>query len=470
MLFLTIFASILISIIAIFHFRDEAKEYHEERLARKENAVKEHIDYVLQTTTYTVNSKNIPNIFREKIHELADIHSLEINFFDLNGNLLESSKSVFKVDKNVPKMPKKTVEKLNNSLEKSLVESKEDKEGNTLKFSYSYIKDSKFKNVAILNIPYEENSEFYDEEVEKFMVKYAQVYLIMILVSIFLSYLLSRNITKSLTEISERLEFTKLNQRNKKIERYPGKQEINSIIDSYNNMVDTLEDSAQKLAQNERENAWREMAKQVAHEIKNPLTPMRLTVQSFQRKFDPLDENINKKLDDYTKTLIQQIDTMTAVASAFSNFATMPAQENTLVDFVSVTKMTMEIFNEDFLEFQSDKTELYSHFDKTQLIRIVTNLIKNSIQAIPENQKIKHVFIQVTQIENWIYLTVTDNGKGIEEENQDKIFEPKFTTKSSGMGLGLAMIKNIVENYNGNISFVSANQQTTFKVEIPLNN
>ena len=233
-------------------------------------------------------------------------------------------------------------------------------------------------------------------------------------------------------------------------------------------MVDKLEESATILAQSEREQAWREMAKQVAHEIKNPLTPMRLTVQNFQRKAS--DPNITKKLADYTQTILQQIDTMSSVANAFSNFATMPAQQNETLNVVQVVQMTLEIFNEDYITFSAIEEEIIATLDRTQLIRVVTNLVKNAIQSLPEEQEDKKVFVTVFREDHQVKIAVKDNGKGISEENAARIFEPKFTTKSSGMGLGLAIIKNIIENYNGTITFDTAlNQGTEFLVSFPIN-
>jgi nitrogen fixation/metabolism regulation signal transduction histidine kinase len=236
-------------------------------------------------------------------------------------------------------------------------------------------------------------------------------------------------------------------------------------------MVDELEKSAIKLAQSEREEAWREMAKQVAHEIKNPLTPMRLTVQSFQRKFDPTDPNVKQKMNDYSETLIQQIDTMSAVASAFSNFASMPAQQNETLNVVAVVELAMDIFNEDYIVFQSDSPEIISKIDRTQLIRIITNLAKNAIQSIPEQQEHKSVVVRIKKETNNVLITVSDNGIGIQPKDIDRIFEPKFTTKSSGMGLGLGIIKNIIENYKGTITFdTEFGKGTTFTVSLPIIN
>ena len=196
---------------------------------------------------------------------------------------------------------------------------------------------------------------------------------------------------------------------------------------------------------------------------------MRLTVQSFQRKFDATDIEISKKLDDYTKTLLQQIDTMTSVAIAFSNFASMPAQQNETLNVVKIVKLALDIFNEPYIHFSATDEEVILKLDRTQLIRVITNLVKNAIQAMPDEQQNPFVKVHVAKQQNQVIILVTDNGKGISEENKERIFEPKFTTKSSGMGLGLAIIKNIIENYNGTISFTSIpNTETTFKVEFPI--
>ena len=468
MLFLTTFSTILITVVSLIHFRYEAKEYHEERLSRKENAIKEHIEYILQTSKFPLTTKNIPSIFKGRIHELSDIHSLEVNFFDLNGKLLLSSKSDIK-NKKKPKINAETLESLKNSSKKRIVITKIKENETYIKSSYSYIKDADFKNLAILNIPYEENSDFYNQEAENFLSRYAQVFIIMFIISILISYLLSSNITKSISQISEKLGITQLNERNQKLKLQPGNQEINALILAYNNMVDTLEESAQKLAQSEREHAWREMAKQVAHEIKNPLTPMRLTIQSFQRKFDINDPKISQKLHDFSETLIQQIDTMTTVASAFSNFANMPTQQNEQLNIVQVCKTALEIFNEDYVAFKTSENDIFTSFDRTQLTRIVTNLVKNAIQSIPENQEIKSVVVEILKEDTNFVLKVSDNGIGISTENAAYIFEPKFTTKNSGMGLGLAIIKKIIENYNGSISFESKEEKgTLFTVKLPI--
>lgn len=470
MIVLIIMASILLASISIIQFKNEAKEYHQERLERKEDAIKEHINYVLSTTTYPLTNENLSLIFKDKIHELAQIHSIEINIYSLDGKLLKSSKESFSVDKVSPPIPKYILKLVRSSIEKRYVDIKTIN-GVKNRSSYSQIKDDKFKTLGILNLPYVEDDGFYKNELNSFLIRLGQVYSFMLIVAFAIAYFLSTYITKSLKTISDKLSETSLNQKNEKIVLEASSKEINLLIKAYNGMVDKLEKSAIKLAQSEREEAWREMAKQVAHEIKNPLTPMRLTVQSFQRKFNPNDAGVRQMMKDYSETLIQQIDTMSAVASAFSNFASMPAQQNETLNVVNVVDLAMDIFNEEYIVFESDSPEIISKIDRTQLIRIITNLVKNAIQAIPENQATKSVIVTIKKEQNNVLITVADNGIGIQPKDTGRIFEPKFTTKSSGMGLGLGIIKNIIENYKGTVTFASEfGKGTTFTVSLPIIN
>ncbi|MEO9075809.1 MAG: ATP-binding protein, partial [Gelidibacter sp.] len=395
-----------------------------------------------------------------------DIHQLQINIFDLEGGLLKSSKSSIEGDSISSCLSADVLNSLSNTavhryVEKIIVNKQ------NFQSSYTYITDTKFKPIAILNLHYLENDDLLNKELNEFLERLGYAYFFMLILAIVLAYFLSSYITKSLKAISEKIKATRLEKRNKKIEIDSSSEEIVTLVRSYNNMIDELEESAVKLATSEREQAWREMAKQVAHEIKNPLTPMRLSVQSFQRKFDHDDPEIYQKLDEYSKTLIQQIDTMSSIASAFSNFARMPAQQNETLNVVEIVKLALDIFSEDYIVFIADEKEIISKLDRTQLIRVVTNLVKNATQAIMDDVDPK-VVVSVMSEGGMVKIAVSDNGKGISEESMLRIFEPKFTTKSSGMGLGLAMVKNIVETYNGTITFTSQKGRgTIFTVTFP---
>jgi len=468
MILLVLLASVLIAAVTIYQYNEEAKDYHRERLERKEKAIRKSIDLVIkQKTTYPVTTENIPLIFKNEIFDIDAIHNLQINLYDLEGQLLKSSKRVIQRDTTEQCLNAEVLNALANTAEHRYVV-KNEENGQTFQSSYTYITDKKFKNLAILNLPYLENDDFLKKELNEFLLRLSYAYLAMILAAIVFAYFISKYITKSLKTISDKMNEIRLEKRNKKIQIDSSSEEIETLVNSYNSMIDELEDSAVKLATSEREQAWREMAKQVAHEIKNPLTPMRLSVQSFQRKFNPEDENILQKVNEYSNTLIEQIDTMSSIASAFSNFAKMPAQKSEILNVVHIVKLALDIFNEHYISFEAEEEEIIAKFDRTQLIRVVTNLVKNGTQAISEDSYNPKIEVRVFSEGNNVKITVEDNGSGISEDNKYKVFEPKFTTKTSGMGLGLAMVKNIVETYEGNITFTSQpGTGTTFTVTFP---
>ncbi|WP_375237757.1 PAS domain-containing sensor histidine kinase [Aurantibacter sp.] len=422
--------------------------------------------FVIRETTYEVTTNKIPLIFKKEIHKVADVHNIQINLYDLEGSILKSSKAALPQDTVETCISAEVLNKLLNTVNhRVVVERKE--AGANFQSSYSYITDQNFKPLAIINLPYLENDDFLAKELYEFFERLGYTYVFMLFIAVVLAYFLSKYITKTLKTISDKINQTRLEKRNQKIDIGTTTEEISTLVDSYNSMIDELEESAVKLATSEREQAWREMAKQVAHEIKNPLTPMRLTVQSFQRKFNPEDPDIHTKLSEYSKTLIQQIDTMSSIASAFSNFAKMPAQQKEEINMVEVVDLALDIFSEDDITFNCDKETIIAKFDRTQLIRVVTNLVKNAFQAIPKD-KTAEVIVDLVENKDTIIISVSDNGTGITEENIIKIFEPKFTTKSSGMGLGLPMIKKIIETYNGTLTFTTKEQiGTTFLVTFP---
>lgn len=467
MIALVVGASVLIAIVTVLQYQKDAKRFHRDRLLRKESAIRENINYVLRTTTYPVETDQIPWIFKDKIYEIKDIHGLEIFLYDLQGNLLKSSRPTFFRDTTGAKMPARALEQLQNSATKNYIEEfKED--GQKYQSSYTFITDNYFKPLAILNLPYIEDNDYITKELREYLYRLSIAYFFMLLGGAVLAYFLSTYITRSLKEVSNKLALTRFHTRNQKLIVRDVPQEIALLINSYNEMIDQLETSAAQLAASERESAWREMAKQVAHEIKNPLTPMRLTTQSFQRRFNPNDPEIERKVAEYTDTMLQQIDTLSSIASAFSTYAKMPAQQDETLNVVKIAKLALDIFNEKYVEFHSDEDEIRACFDRTQLIRVVTNLVKNSIQSVEQkNPEIPKVSISVFREENQVIIAVTDNGVGVPIEEQDVVFEPQFTTKTSGMGLGLGMVKNIVEAYGGTVTLQSTSLETTFTVRFP---
>tara|TARA_R110001583_G_scaffold49679_3_gene155480 strand:+ start:1952 stop:3412 length:1461 start_codon:yes stop_codon:yes gene_type:complete len=469
MILLILLASILIAAVTIYQYKEQTSEYNRGRLERKEESVKAAINYWLNSgngNTFPIEENNLKYIFREKIYEISDIEKLEINIYDLSGNIAKTSHTGFVQNDASIKLSDSILNNVANNYDHRFVNTKTIKEIN-LQSSYSYITDNKFKPIGILNLQYVQDNTEQERDLEEFLVRLAFVYLLMFLLAIGFAYFISSYITRNIKAITDKMSKTRLTTNNEKIILKNPSSEIFTLVKAYNNMVDELEKSAVKLAKGEREQAWREMAKQVAHEIKNPLTPMRLTIQSFQQKFDVNDPDIHHKINEFSITLIQQIDTMSSIASAFSNFAKMPTQNREELDVVGVIKHALDIFMEDYIFYFPKSDKIIAELDKTQLIRILTNLVKNASQALEDTEN-KKIEITVLEDNGNVEIIVADNGKGISEEDKDKIFEPKFTTKSSGMGLGLPMVKNIVEAYNGTITFTTQhNTGTVFKVVLP---
>ncbi len=467
MILLVVIASVLIAGVTLYQYREQSKDYHRNRLERKESQIHQSISYTFEETTYPIRTENLENIFREEIYRIASIQNVNFNIYDLEGNLIKSSRPKFTLDSISMVLENEVLEELKISATGRFVEDNTEA-GDKYLASYTYIVDPKFKPIGILNLPYFEDNSFNNMELREFLIRLGGVYLILLVLAILLAYIISTYITRSLQTISDKISATDLTRRNEKIFVHKPSEEIGKLINAYNAMIDELEESAAKLARSEREQAWREMAKQVAHEIKNPLTPMRLSVQSFERSFNPDAADAKQKLREFSNTLIQQIDTMSSIASAFSSFAEMPAQQNETLNVVKIVKLALDIFNEPYIHFTASEPEIIAKMDRTQLIRVVTNLVKNAIQAVPE-VKDPRILVEVGRKEDQVQIAVADNGVGIPDHARDKVFEPKFTTKSSGMGLGLGMVKNIVETYGGNIKFTSAKGKgTVFTVVFPL--
>ncbi|MDO5105097.1 ATP-binding protein [Capnocytophaga sp.] len=449
---LVLIAFATIAVVMIFQYRKQATEYHDERLIDKENQIKMQVQYVLSQTTYPVETSYVPLIFREAIFNIANIQNVNFDLYDLNGNLLKSSRSVLDDSRDTLRIATDILQKLATNIDKRFATQKE-MDGRGYQSSYSYVNDLQFKPIAILNIPHFENDTFNERALKGSLYNLSVVYFSLLLLALLLAYFISRYITQSLKTIEKRLERTRLLERNEKIILKSPSAEIGQLIGAYNSMIDEIENSKVLLAQSEREQAWREMAKQVAHEIKNPLTPMRLSVQSFQRKFSQQAQS-TEAVNEFCESIIQQIDILSNISTAFSALTNMPAKNDERFDIVLVVRRTLDIFNSKHITFICPEKEIFMLFDKDQLGRVVTNLVKNALHAT-ENQIERKIVVSLYKKETQIELSVCDNGIGISPENQEKIFEPKFTTKTGGSGLGLAMVKSIVTSYNGTISLLS---------------
>jgi nitrogen fixation/metabolism regulation signal transduction histidine kinase len=412
-------------------------------------------------------------VFLEKtLNKLSRVFLTDINIYDVDGFLISSSRQqVFNMGL--------LSEQINPTAFESLVKREKthfSQEENIGKLSYtsSYmpVYNKEQKTLGFINLQHFGEQEDYESQIQGFLVAIINVFMFLLALSIILSLVISNWLTLPLQVLQDSLSKLKIGGQNKKI-TYVTNDEIGSIVQLYNDKIEELESAAEQLTRTERESAWRDMAKQVAHEIKNPLTPMKLSVQHLLRSYDENDPKGSlTKIKKVVDGVIEQIDGLARIANEFSNFARMPEPVKKETDLVSLTKNTLAVFqgNEKYkITFTSDLTEANVYIDKDQIVQVFNNLIKNAIQSFydKDSGEIKINIVRDT-VKNIYEVSVTDNGSGIDEEHLKSVFIPRFTTKTTGSGIGLSLVKQIVENHGGNVSFSSVlNEGSVFSFSLP---
>jgi two-component system nitrogen regulation sensor histidine kinase NtrY len=325
------------------------------------------------------------------------------------------------------------------------------------------------KLLGYINLPYFAKQKDLEKELTAYLTTLINIYTILFVITTLIALLVSNLLTKPLRIIKQQISKIQFGKFNEALQ-WKSNDEIGNLVAEYNNMLIKLEKSSELLAQSERESAWREMAKQVAHEIKNPLTPMKLTIQHLQRVVETHPDDINERVNKVSKMLIEQIDTLSHIATEFSNFAKLPSTNLEIVNLSDVLQNVTDLFQQNTTcEITLlTETDLLMQADKDQCVRIFTNLLKNAEQSIPES-RVGKIEVNAYHYTSRIVVMVKDNGCGIAQELQHKLFTPNFTTKTTGTGLGLAMVKNSVLSFNGTITFeTDINFGTTFTLTFPL--
>ena len=465
---LNIGSFILIAIVTITFFRNSSIDYHYNRFLRKINTVlrdfQSDINLLDQAGNTDIDYTNL-------LATASEIHSIDINLYNLDGKLIKSSASIMQDLKILPPiMDARAYFSLKNNGTTKILR----KKLGDLNYQEAFIplkltQDSVF---GYLSIPYYSKNRDLSNDVYDFMGTMLNVYVILFILAGTIAILVANSITKPLEEVGEKIKRLRLGK-NEPL-KWSSKDELGKLIAAYNKMIYKLEESTEKLKVTEREGAWREMAKQIAHEIKNPLTPMKLNIQYLMRAYQGNPEEVAPKLKKISNTLIDQIDGLSRIASEFSNFAKMPKAENQAFEINQLLESIYNLFkaNPQNTEIKLSLPEhpIVVYADKGHLMQVFNNLVKNAIQAIPEGRKGK-ILMNLTHDleEKRIIASVKDNGAGISKPMQEKVFYPNFTTKNSGMGLGLAISKNIIEATNGLIYFhTEENVGTTFFIELPI--
>ncbi|MEO5909633.1 MAG: ATP-binding protein [Pelobium sp.] len=418
--------------------------------------------------------KNIGNPNQSlSFEEFSKMYDTDLNLFDTRGKLLFSTQyKIYAAGLVAERMDADAFVNLNIQQKSEYIH---DENIDKLSFTSAYmpIKNNQNDVIAYLQLPYFANQNDYDQKIGTFLNLLINIYVLVFVAIAFFAFVVANQITSPLSLIQESFSKTMMGRKNEPIE-WKRNDEIGSLITEYNNMVKTLEENANKLAQSERETAWREMAKQVAHEIKNPLTPLRLGIQMLDRSWKDKDANFDSKFQKFSKSFLEQIDSLSHIASEFSNFAKMPELKLEKVNLLDILNKAIQVYEQmDHIKIICDEKSLQKctiNVDKDQLLRSFNNLLKNAIEAIPDGRE-GIINIVGKQKERKVELQIKDNGNGIPLNSQERIFVPNFTTKSSGTGLGLAFVKQAIENVGGNIYFnTEINVGTTFHIILPLVN
>lgn len=445
--------------------RNNAAEQNRTQMQRRSDAMMSSLDYAVSHSQ--VRTNDLPTILGNEIFEISDINKQDIILYNLEGKFLLSNKDANLIkQKNVPL---DIVNQLLSSDKRLDIQSYDEATESTVTSSYMVLKNNMLEPIAIVYFPYYHNNSVYLDAFNKYLKYIILIDLFIVILSIWLSWIISKNLTNTLTKFSERINRLTLFEKDVKPIRYYHNDELGTLVKAYNKLVLQIQDQKERLSHTSREQAWREMAKQVAHEVKNPLTPMKLTIQNFERKFDPADPKILEKVKKMSNTMVDQIDLIAAVASAFSQFAQLPEKNNEVFNLNTEIANIIEIFSGDSIFLHTNRNDMVISMDKIYLNRIITNLVTNAKQAeVPGRPLI--INIDTEQINKRITISVEDNGSGISPEILERIFEPNFTSKNSGMGLGLTMVRKMIEDYEGTITVRSdEGKGTRFLISLPSN-
>lgn len=452
----------------IYYINQQFETKNRENISEKSHSVLMEVENRLPSES--ILNKDLYEYASFVMKRLSSVFFTDINLYDTQGNLYTSSRSkVFDEGLTSKKMNPEAY------LQIAILGKTEfihDERIGNLEYLSAYIplKNKEGKLLAYLNLPYFAKQNELEKEISGFLVALINIYVLLFALSIVIAIFISNYVTKPLKLIQDKLGNIKLGRTNEPID-WQENDEIGSLVTEYNRMIEELSVSAELLAKSERESAWREMAKQVAHEIKNPLTPMKLSLQHLQRTWKDHAPDMDKRMEEVTKTIIDQIDTLSSIATEFSNFAKMPKANYEKINLQQTLLNSISLFRDlENMELQFKSLvegDAWVWADREQMLRVFNNLLKNAIQAIPENKKGLLEVVLKSEKENFLVI-VSDNGIGIDESTIHKIFTPNFTTKNAGMGLGLTMVKNIIENTGGHIWFeTKVDFGTTFFVSLP---
>ncbi len=464
LMYLTFFA---IGLVTAYHFNSSNKQYHDKRLLRKSRTIHTDLNYTLLDYSNTAPLDSLQEVVESQIHPLSVIHKMDaINFFGNDGRLIFSSKNeIYLKGVAPPEMDASTYNYLSHNKAPHIIQ--EEKIGDvSFKSAYFPIKHAG-DLIGYLGIPYYTKEQARLNDLNEFVSRLLIAYIALFIIALGFIVTGSRTLAAPIKRLSNAIRRNK----NEPI-AWEDDDEFKDFVKVYNESLKEKEQHHQLVIKMEKESAWRDMAKQVAHDIKNPLTPIQLHIQHFQRsiKDRKMDmDQIEKRTDRVTEIILTQINSLLRKVANFQDVAnvTEGTRENVLINKI-LADIAMLHENEKNVDVlvQLPKENVYVSGNKGQMERVFGNLAKNAVQAIPED---RHgvVVLSLSLDKDYAVITITDNGTGIPEHMTDKVFMPNFTTKNSGTGLGLHICKSIVESHDGIIKFVTnRGEGTAFTVRL----
>lgn len=444
---------------------------------QQETVIRERVRSIAKAYESKINDGHINRLGAdtdtESFKELSKMYNTDLNLYDSHGILISSTQPKI-YDLGIVTNRMNPIALINMSMRQKSEFLQEENIGNLMYVSAYIPVFNVFNNViGYLQLPYFSNENDFNQKISSFLNLLINIYVLVFVAIGFFAFVVANQITSPLTLIQENMSKMKIGKKNKPI-YWARNDEIGNLINEYNKMLLALEESANKLAKSERETAWREMAKQVAHEIKNPLTPLRLGIQMLERAWKEKDPNFDLKFKKFSTSFIEQIDSLSRIASEFSNFAKMPDLKLEKLELVEVLNQAIQVYKQmDNIQIFCNEEQIKGVFiraDRDQLLRSFNNLLKNAIEAMPEDKE-GVITIHCDVNDAVVEINFEDNGMGIPNDLRVKIFTPNFTTKSSGTGLGLAFVKQAIVNIGGNIYFTTTEGKgTTFHISLPVAN
>lgn len=472
-IFFSVISFVVIGAATIVFFIGRYETNNREKLSRtiqimKAELLRANASYFLNEESMQSNEPTSPSDLDDVIKKVSDIHGVDVNVYSVEGNLKASSLPLPYVKGIVStKMEPLALYHLTRLKE---IQFFQKEQIGKLKYLSSYVPilDKDGNATAFLNVPYFTSQSRLRDEISNFLITIINLNAFIFLIAGIVALFITNRITNSFSIIGEKMKQVNIGKGNEAI-TWKGTDEIGTLVKEFNTMMAKLDASAAELARSEREDAWKEMARQVAHEIKNPLTPMKLSMQFLQKSIEADAPNIKALSASVAQTLVEQIDHLNMIAGEFSQFANIAQSRMERINIADILNSLrlMYISNKEIQWNWSPVQErLFIIGDKTHCNRLFTNLVQNALQAVPTDLQAV-LTVNSRLVGDTIKITIKDNGVGIPDHIQTKIFTPNFTTKSSGTGLGLAMCKRIVEQAGGSINFETSDDGTTFYISFP---